>query len=59
MIRSEEKACTVLYIPVGIHDTVHMIRSEESVSCMHTSIYNNVHDLFFSPYHMYSVMYTY
>jgi hypothetical protein len=25
----ENKARTLLYIPVGIHDTVHMIRSEE------------------------------
>jgi hypothetical protein len=25
----KNKAYTLLYIPVGIHDTVHMIRSEE------------------------------
>ena len=29
------------------------------VSCIPTSIYNNVHPLFFSPYHMYHVMYAY
>ena len=30
-----------------------------AVSCLPISINNNVYALFFSPYHMYSVMYTY
>jgi hypothetical protein len=25
----QNKACTLLYIPVGIHDTVHIIKWEE------------------------------
>ena len=30
-----------------------------TVSCIPTGRYNNVHALFFSPYHMFHVMYTY
>jgi hypothetical protein len=72
MISDKNKACTLLYILVGIHDIVHMIKAYTimymlysfhliicTVSCIPTVIYNNVHALFFSSYHIYHVMYTY
>ena len=54
--------CTMSCMPTGIYNNVHVYSSHIiicTVSCIPTSIYNNLNALFFPPYHIYSVMYTY
>ena len=55
--------CTMSCIPTSKYNNVHAFSSDLiicTVCCIPTSINNNLHALlFFSPYHMYSVMYVY
>ena len=64
---SDLNICTISlsYVPhvYLVYTIMYMLYSSHliicTMTCIPTGIYNNVHALFFSPYHMYHVMYTY